>query len=160
MTNRPKNIGTAFETLVVNYARENGFPQADRLALSGSADRGDVRLTADLQYGAIAECKGGQAAERASDAQILQWLHDTEVERINANAHVALLVVKRKGHGKTKVGGMDAYLWLDMDDDGMGLAMLGFRGVPRHQKAIVPVRLRLDDALLLLRTMGHGESLS
>lgn len=102
MTNRSKNIGTKFETDTVNWLRANGFPHARREVLHGSLDQGDV-WAAD---GLIVECKGGAAAENASDEQLRKWCAETAVEKRNAKADGAFLVVKRRGHGVGKMGGM------------------------------------------------------
>ena len=42
MGNKHKAKGTAFETLVVNYLKEQGFPDARRTALAGENDSGDI----------------------------------------------------------------------------------------------------------------------
>lgn len=99
--NRSKNIGTACETAVVKYLRRNGFPKAERRALAGVLDKGDI-LVAD---GVICEVKGGVAAERASDQKLREWCVETERERVNAGAEIGFLVVKRPGHGAIKIGG-------------------------------------------------------
>jgi hypothetical protein len=101
MTNRSKNIGTAGETRVVKYLHLNGFPEAERRALAGQQDKGDILVAP----GVIAEVKAGIAAETASDHQLRLWCEETEKERQHANAEHAFLVVKRKGHGATKIGG-------------------------------------------------------
>ena len=100
MTNRPKAIGTRGETAVTRYAREHGFPLADRRPLKGTLDEGDVLLTVGL----IAEVKSGKSAQNASLGQIRKWLAETERERVNAGAEHAILVVQRRGHGAERVG--------------------------------------------------------
>ena len=42
MTNPPKKKGTAAEVDVVGFLRANGYPHAERRALAGIQDRGDV----------------------------------------------------------------------------------------------------------------------
>jgi hypothetical protein len=42
MANPSKKKGSAFEVAVVAYLRENGFPFAERRALRGTKDAGDV----------------------------------------------------------------------------------------------------------------------
>jgi hypothetical protein len=101
LTNRSKNIGTAGETAVVKYLRRTGFPEAERRALAGQQDKGDILVCP----GIIAEVKAGYAAEKASDHQLRLWVQETERERVNADAEHAFLVVKRLGHGATKIGG-------------------------------------------------------
>lgn len=119
MVNRPKQIGTAAETAVLKAARSLGFPSADRHVLKGRADEGDIWLLSTggtLQV--VIEVKGGQAAERASDAQILAWLDETDAEVLNAPKTIpgslgatttwviGLLVTKRKG-----IGAANAHRW-------------------------------------------------
>lgn len=101
MTNRSKNIGTAGETAVVRYLRKNGFPDAERRALAGQQDKGDILVCKDV----IAEVKAGAAAENASDEKLRAWYEETLTEKKNAGASLAFLVVKRKGHGAVKLGG-------------------------------------------------------
>ena len=55
MTNRPKAIGTAAETAVVRYLAAHGFPNAERRALHGATDLGDITGTPSLCW----EVKGG-----------------------------------------------------------------------------------------------------
>lgn len=91
MTN-PK--GTWAESHFVKYVRQHGFPQADRIPRSGSKDRGDVGLAPGL----IFEVKNyALRTGFPTVGQLEKWLAETEVEKKNAGAHTALLVVKRKG---------------------------------------------------------------
>ena len=138
MTNRSKNKGTAAESAVVKHARANGFPLAERLALRGSKDQGDVRLMANVHL----EVKAGAAAESASDAQIAEWMDEADVEAGNADVRHCWLVTKRKGKGKA--GDWWAHLtvydlinWANSYD-------------PIYP-CDIPVRLRFDDLLTLLR---------
>lgn len=92
MTARPKDIGTAAETAVVRYLRDHGFPLAERRALHGSTDLGDITGTPGLVW----EVKGGEAAKTASDGQIAAWMDETEMERTNAGAAYGFLIVARR----------------------------------------------------------------
>lgn len=147
---RNKATGTSFESALVRHARDNGFPGADRLPLSGALDRGDVGLCPGL----IVECKAGKAAELASDGQIVKWLEETERERVNANAAIALLVTKRKGIGVTRMseqwchldGGVFADLIYERNDGGEPYEPIG-----------VPIRAHLGNVLELLCEAGWGE---
>jgi len=109
--NRSKSIGTSAETHVVRYLQANGFPHADRRALKGSLDVGDILVCPGL----IVEVKAGAAAENASDGQLRLWCAETAREKVNAKAETAFLVVKRKGHGAAKVGSW----WVVQNDGGM-----------------------------------------
>jgi hypothetical protein len=86
--NKSKNRGTAYETAVVRYARENGFLLAERRALAGNLDKGDALLCP----GVIVECK---AHATVTDGLIREWLAETQREKANANASVGILVIKR-----------------------------------------------------------------
>jgi hypothetical protein len=87
--------------LTKKFLNANGFPEAERRVLHGAKDVGDILVCP----GVIAEVKGGHAAEEASDNQLRLWCMETEIERLNAGAEHAFLVVKRKGFGSAKVGG-------------------------------------------------------
>lgn len=86
--------GTASESAVVDHLRAAGWPAAERRALNGSKDRGDV---AGLP-GIVLEVKSGARIELPA------WLRETETERVNDGAIYGLLVVKPKGMGTTRVG--------------------------------------------------------
>jgi hypothetical protein len=147
MTNRPKQIGTHAETAVVRYARTFGFGQAERRALAGSADLGDVLLCP----GVVIEVKAGKAAETASDALISDWLAETEKERRNAGAAHGLLVTKRKAYGPTRAG----LWWAHWHLADLPLPI----GLWHDRLAPIPVRMQLVDALSLLRAHGYGDPL-
>jgi hypothetical protein len=139
--NPSKAKGTAAESAVVRVARANGFPLAERRALAGSADVGDILLCP----GVIIEVKAGKAAKTASLAQIGKWLAETETERRNADAEVGLLVTQRQGIGVDRAGLWEAWVHADMIfDDGWDNTVL---------------MLTLTDALLHLRKMGWGDKL-
>ncbi len=93
MVNRSKNKGTQAESAVVNYLKERGWSDAERLALRGSLDVGDVRWTRRVHL----EVKAGNAAHAASWQQCEKWLEEADREGVNAGVP-CYLVVKRKGH--------------------------------------------------------------
>jgi len=145
MVNRPKNIGTAAETAVVRAARRLGFPNADRLTLTGHLDRGDIGLAP----GVIIEVKGGEQARNATDTDIERWLDETNREAFNANADVAFLVTQRRG-----VGAPNAHRWWAW----WRLGWIDHLRDDRHPDDIdpTPVRMLLTDALQLVRAAGYG----
>lgn len=148
MANRPKNIGTAAETAVVRAARTRGFPQADRLTLTGRHDRGDIGLCP----GVILEVKAGQAAKTASDGLIASWLLETDRERRNAGASIGILVTARAGIGAGNAHRWWAHLRLEV------VALLIDQGSYTHEElGDQPIRMTLDTALALLLTAGYGE---
>lgn len=83
-----KQRGTTFETLVVRFLQTVGFPYAERRALHGNLDKGDVTGCGPLVF----ECKAAKRHELSG------WLAETEAERVNANADYGILVIKRQGH--------------------------------------------------------------
>jgi len=145
--NRPRNIGTKAETAVVKVARAHGFPWADRFALHGRRDIGDVGLCP----GVIVEVKGGDAARHASDRDIEGWLTETAIERVNARAAVGFLVVQRPAVGYANAHRWHAYWRMAW------LAELGPTADAFPAWDMTPVRCSLGDALAILRAAGYGE---
>ena len=108
---RSRAIGTSAESAVVKLARSSGFPYAERRALAGADDQGDIRL--DLHGRVILEVKAGKAAETASDSQVAAWLVEAERERDAAGAWYGFLVLKRAGKGPRNAGQWWAVAHLD-----------------------------------------------
>lgn len=138
MTNKSKNLGTSAETAVVRWLRQNGFPQAERRALHGNVDLGDVTGIP----GVVIEIKAGKAAETASDKQIGLWVEETLVEQANAHADHGVLVVKRKGKGEAQVGSWWAIIRAPLGGEGPWVTQ----------------RLYLDEYVEYLRRLGYGDA--
>ena len=85
MVNKPKRLGTSFETDVVRYLQAHGAPLAERRALAGSADRGDV---AGTEY--VWECKNTASIDLAGG--ITEMLQESQT----AGVELGFLVVKRR----------------------------------------------------------------
>jgi Holliday junction resolvase len=96
MSTASKKKGTAAEREVVNYLM-NWWPNAERRALSGNKDKGDV---AGIP-GVVVEVKA------AARQELAKWQRETLAEQKNANADFCLLVVKRP---YKSVGEWDAYM--------------------------------------------------
>lgn len=146
MTNPSKARGTAAETAVVRYLVGNGWPSAERRALHGNTDLGDITGTP----GVVWEIKGGEAAKDASDGQLERWLGETEIESRNDNAALGVLVVARR---RKNVADWWAVLWADQ------LAWLLTTREPLTSSAAsgYPVRLTLAQVAVLLRENGWGD---
>jgi hypothetical protein len=86
---RNKQRGTSFETLIVRYLQDHGFPHAERRALAGVNDLGDITGTP----GVVWECKNHKTLSFS------EWLVEAETERANANADVGVVIAKRRGKG-------------------------------------------------------------
>ena len=101
-----KQRGTKWESAIVAFLRDKGFTYAERRALSGSRDLGDVTGIP----GVVIEAK---SQNRHS---LSEWLNETEQERDNANADHGALWVKRTGYtspGRAYVVmSGDDYVWL------------------------------------------------
>jgi hypothetical protein len=87
MSNPSKAKGTAAETAVVAYLQRRGWPHAERRALSGSQDRGDVAGIA----GVCLEVKSHRTHDLAG------WMRELEAEQRNAGAVVGAVVAKKRG---------------------------------------------------------------
>jgi hypothetical protein len=155
MTTRPKDIGTAAETAVVRYLRGNGFPHAERRALTGSLDQGDITGTPGIAW----EVKGGAAAARASDGQVNLWLAETEAERVNAHADHGILIIRRAGIGPANAG-----RWWAITDTWTITRLTDPRAViyddPDGTAPRVHVRVHLADITRLLRWAGYGQEIT
>lgn len=145
MTNKPKKIGTTAESAVTNYLRYNGFPYAERRALRGAEDAGDITGTPGVCW----EIKGGDAARHASDGQVQKWLRDTDAEMIHAGADLGILVMQRAGYGPTRCG------------EWWAVTRFGFM-VPSTLAgplASSPIRMTLSVIVMFLRENGYGDPL-
>jgi len=146
MATRPKDIGTAAETAVVRFLRTAGFPHAERRALTGALDQGDITGTPGIAW----EVKGGQAAKTASDGQVAQWLAETETERLNARADIGILVMARAGCGPANTGRWWAVLPFLHVAPQVALA------ADTAALSIQPVRVHLATACRMLQVAGYG----
>ena len=89
---RARAKGTRWESEIVTYLQEHGHPFAERRALAGAADKGDILLP-----GVMIEAKSHKAITLAAYAD--------EVERQTANCPpgtVGVAWIKRPGKGIDK----------------------------------------------------------
>ena len=142
---RAKDIGTRAETAIVRWAREHGFPSADRGPLRGAKDQGDVLLCP----GIIVESKSHKsaAAGQVGAKQLHAWLMETDVEAEHAGADFALLVVKRSGTA-------DPGKWWCYMRLGEWLRLTGAH-LPLPDPS-QPVCMSLASAAAVLRSAGYG----
>lgn len=144
---RPKDIGTAAESAVVRFLAAHGWPSAERRALTGALDCGDITGTPGLCW----EVKGGRAAEQASDGLISDWLEETERERLNASADLGILVTKRPGYGPARAASWWAHLdmatWMDLCRGRTPLTPDLFTE---------PTHMRLSGLVPVLHAAGYG----
>ena len=140
---RPRDIGTRAESAVVAVLRANGFATAERSALHGNRDQGDITGTPVCW-----EVKGGHAAEQASDSQVLAWMAELDTECVHKGADLGVLVMKRKGVGHGNAERWWAVMWLHDIGEAYGF--------PHGPLAAIPVRMTLADACRVLRALGYA----
>jgi hypothetical protein len=110
-----KDKGTAAESALVGYLRSHGFTGAERLALQGANDRGDVSGVPSW----VIEVKSQKRYDFPG------WLRELAVEVENADKsdtntipYSGVLIVKPNGVGLTRVGDwwaiMPVHEWLDL----------------------------------------------
>jgi hypothetical protein len=87
-----KAAGTRHESNVVTYLAAHYDDVIERRRQSGSRDRGDISGWRFAGRRIVAELKdyGGRV-------EVGTWLNEAEVERGNDDAHVGLVIAKRRG---------------------------------------------------------------
>ena len=89
---KQRQKGTAFETLIVDYLREHGFPQASRSPLHGAKDTGDTMNT----WPFVLEMKNHNSMSLGA------WLDEAAKEFFNAQntrPFYYAVIHKRRGRG-------------------------------------------------------------
>lgn len=89
-----KAKGTKWETEVVRFLQSSGAPYAERRALHGTGDRGDVSGIP----GVVIECKNVATASLGS------WLDEAEKERANDRADLGVVWHHRRGKANAADG--------------------------------------------------------
>lgn len=109
MSNPSKRKGTSFETDVVDYLRSHGFPFAERRALRGSKDCGDIAGV----IGWVLECKAVNAMALG------EWMTEAHKEAINDRSCRYAVIHKRRGRN-VREAYVTVPLWLFCDEVGDG----------------------------------------
>ena len=91
MANRPKDKGTSAESMVATYLRENGWPWAERRALNGAVDKGDITGCPGLVW---------EVKYTSGNLRMAEWMQETVLEQANAGADHGILVIKYRGVGE------------------------------------------------------------
>lgn len=117
--NKSKAKGTAAESAVVAYLRTAGFRHAERLALQGAYDRGDITGIP----GIVVEVKAEQTYTLSS------WLQECRTEVDNAQADFGFVAAKPR-----MVGNMNVKSWYAIMNQGPWLELL--RGIWTNFAAI------------------------
>lgn len=93
MANPNKKKGTAAETRVVRYLAAHGL-FAERRALSGSKDNGDIKLVAADGTEYTLEVKTGKQTENYNRTQFEEWFRQAIEEGANSGCEAALIIVR------------------------------------------------------------------
>lgn len=96
---RSKAKGTAWESAIVAHLKACGWPYAERRALNGNQDRGDIAGV----VGVVIEAKSAARIELGA------WLGEAHRERDRDQARIGAVWFKRRG--KTSPG--DGYVLMD-----------------------------------------------
>jgi hypothetical protein len=88
-----KAAGTRFETQVAAWLNEHVDDRIERRRQGGSKDRGDLTGWRHAGRRIVAELKD------VAQMNIGGWVREAEIERLNDDAHVGLVIHKRRGHG-------------------------------------------------------------
>ncbi len=91
--------GTSWESAIVAYLRESGAVHAERRALNGAKDRGDVAGVP----GVVIEAKSAARLDLAG------WVGEANTERDNDGAELGVVWAKRRG----KASAADGYVLMD-----------------------------------------------
>ena len=84
---KSKQKGTAAETAVVKYLQSNGFPYAERRALHGINDKGDITGCGPVVF---------EVKDHAT-LKLSEWVGELKDEIANAKANTGTVVAKKRG---------------------------------------------------------------
>ncbi len=148
MANKPKSIGTNFESQVVKYLQSKDL-DAYRIALAGGSDKGDVHVRRHDGRVTVIEAKSGKQANCCSPAQERTWFAECQREAANvgAAADVGVLVLKRKGSGQARAG--DHEVVIDLGD------LNHLFNISSRYMAAITVRVRLGELAAALKMAGY-----
>lgn len=88
-----KAAGARFERAIADCLNRLVDDRIDRRVKTGSKDRGDIAGWRHAGMRIVAELKDCARLDLAG------WIREAETERGNDDAHVALVIHKRRGHG-------------------------------------------------------------
>lgn len=104
---RAKQKGTEFEKQVAAYLADRTGDEVVRRALEGKHDRGDLHGFRIRGARTAVECKNRQRLE------LSEWLEEAETERGNDGAEYGIVIAKRRGYGKQRIGGSYVIMTLE-----------------------------------------------
>lgn len=89
---KAKQKGTAAETAVVKYLKEHGFPYAERRALHGVNDKGDITGCGPVVF----------EVKDHGTLKLSEWVSELKEEMSNADAETGTVVAKKRGTMKVE----------------------------------------------------------
>lgn len=98
--NKSKAKGTAGEVRVRDGYRDRGFPYAERLALNGSVDRGDITGVP----GVMSEVKNEK------EIRLAAYMDEVQIQKTNAGVPIGVAIIPRRGKAIGK-----AYVVMEFD---------------------------------------------
>lgn len=87
MSNPSKRKGTRGETAVVEFLRVNGFPHAERRALQGTGDKGDIAGVVGVTF----------EVKNTNKVTLAAWVAELAAEMANARTGRGAVVAARRG---------------------------------------------------------------
>lgn len=93
MANKSKAKGTHAESKVVKELHANGI-EAERRALHGKDDEGDILITLPNGEKRILEVKTGKMTHNPNRSKLTEWLKQTRDEERNSGLKGALVIVR------------------------------------------------------------------
>lgn len=91
--NSAKQAGARFERLISDYLRDNLDDRIDRKVRTGARDTGDVANVRDSHNRRICI----EAKDYGGKLNLPQWTKEAHTEAENDDAHVGLVIAKRRG---------------------------------------------------------------
>jgi hypothetical protein len=88
-----KAAGARFERLIADCLATHVDDRIDRRVKTGAKDRGDIAGWRHAGLRIVAELKD------VAKLNLGGWVNEADIERGNDDAHVGLVIHKRRGHG-------------------------------------------------------------
>ncbi|WP_408922363.1 hypothetical protein [Corynebacterium kefirresidentii] len=91
--NSAKQAGARFERIIADFLRDNLDDRIDRRVKAGAADKGDIANVRDSHNRRIVI----EAKDYGGKLNLPQWTKEAHQEADNDDAHVGLVIAKRRG---------------------------------------------------------------
>lgn len=88
-----KAAGARFERIIADVLAKHIDDRIDRRVKTGAKDRGDIGGLRHRGMRLVVECKD------VAKTDLSGWVREANVERSNDDAHVGLVIHKRRGYG-------------------------------------------------------------